>query len=171
METRRQLVFWAENVFVLRKMNSYEKKLRRIARDRFIMEDWLWFVITALSNSVCEDSFSAFPSQWCAIKLDIDSAVLLTKKKSRSIILWVQFFFSVLVFLQGSEVLSQNGTLSIQNVSYQNAGEYVCVGAVPSVPGLMSQASVNLTVKGKSACTEQVHPHSQEHYKTLSQSK
>uniref|UniRef100_A0A3Q4HK14 Basal cell adhesion molecule (Lutheran blood group) n=1 Tax=Neolamprologus brichardi TaxID=32507 RepID=A0A3Q4HK14_NEOBR len=59
------------------------------------------------------------------------------------------FFFSVLVFLQGSEVLSQNGTLSIQNVSYQNAGEYVCVGAVPAVPGLMSQASVNLTVKGK----------------------
>ncbi|XP_005736203.1 basal cell adhesion molecule isoform X1 [Pundamilia nyererei] len=50
---------------------------------------------------------------------------------------------------KGSEVLSQNGTLSIQNVSYQNAGEYVCVGAVPSVPGLMSQASVNLTVKGK----------------------
>lgn len=171
METRRQLVFWAENVFVLRKMNSYEKKLGRIARDRFIMEDWLWFVITALSNSVCEDSFSAFPSQWCAIKLDIDSAVLLTKKKSRSIILWVQFFFSVLVFLQGSEVLSTNGTLSVQNVSYQNAGEYVCVGAVPSVPGLMSQASVNLTVKGKSACTKQVHPHSQEHYKTLSQSK
>lgn len=83
METRRQLVFWAENVFVLRKMNSYEKKLRRIARDRFIMEDWLWFVITALSNSVCEDSFSAFPSQWCAIKLDIDSAVLLTKKKEQ----------------------------------------------------------------------------------------
>lgn len=55
----------------------------------------------------------------------------------------------MLVFLQGSEVLSQNGTLSIQNVSYQNAGEYVCVGAVPSVPGLMSQATVNLTVKGK----------------------
>ncbi|XP_031587404.1 basal cell adhesion molecule isoform X1 [Oreochromis aureus] len=50
---------------------------------------------------------------------------------------------------KGSEVLSQNGTLSIQNVSYQNAGEYVCVGAVPSVPGLTSQASVNLTVKGK----------------------
>lgn len=151
METRRQLVFWAENVFVLRKMNSYEKKLRRIARDRFIMEDWLWFVITALSNSVCEDS------QRCSTH----------KKKSRSIILWVQFFFSVLVFLQGSEVLSQNGTLSIQNVSYQNAGEYVCVGAVPSVPGLMSQASVNLTVKGKSACTKQVHPHSQEHYKNF----
>ncbi|KAL3980475.1 ESCRT-I complex subunit pritein [Sarotherodon galilaeus] len=52
---------------------------------------------------------------------------------------------------KGSEVLSQSGTLSIQNVSYQNAGEYVCVGAVPSVPGLTSQASVNLTVKGKPA--------------------
>lgn len=30
METRRQLVFWAENVFVLRKMNSYEKKKRQV---------------------------------------------------------------------------------------------------------------------------------------------
>lgn len=50
---------------------------------------------------------------------------------------------------KGSEVLSQDGTLSIQEVSYDKAGEYMCVGAVPSVPGLMSQASVNLTVKGK----------------------
>ncbi|KAM9353761.1 basal cell adhesion molecule isoform 2-T2 [Symphorus nematophorus] len=50
---------------------------------------------------------------------------------------------------KGSEVLSQDGTLSIQDVSYDNAGEYMCVGAVPSVPGLTSQASVNLTVKGK----------------------
>lgn len=50
---------------------------------------------------------------------------------------------------KGSEVLSQDGTLSIQGVSYDQAGEYMCVGAVPSVPGLMSQASVNLTVKGK----------------------
>ncbi|CAJ1062675.1 basal cell adhesion molecule isoform X2 [Xyrichtys novacula] len=50
---------------------------------------------------------------------------------------------------KGSEVLSQDGTLSIQDVSYDNAGEYMCVGAVPSVPGLTAQASVNLTVKGK----------------------
>lgn len=45
-------------------------------------------------------------------------------------------------------VLSQDGTLSIQEVSYDKAGEYMCVGAVPSVPGLTAQASVNLTVKG-----------------------
>ncbi|XP_034410221.1 basal cell adhesion molecule isoform X2 [Cyclopterus lumpus] len=50
---------------------------------------------------------------------------------------------------KGSEVLSQDGMLSIQEVSYDKAGEYMCVGAVPSVPGLTAQASVNLTVKGK----------------------
>ncbi|GAA6220358.1 basal cell adhesion molecule-like isoform X2 [Lates japonicus] len=50
---------------------------------------------------------------------------------------------------KGSEVLSQDGTLSIQDVSYDKAGEYMCVGAVPSVSGLTAQASVSLTVKGK----------------------
>lgn len=45
-------------------------------------------------------------------------------------------------------MLSQDGTLSIQDVSYDKAGEYMCVGAVPSVPGLTAQASVSLTVKG-----------------------
>uniref|UniRef100_A0A3P8S9W3 Basal cell adhesion molecule (Lutheran blood group) n=1 Tax=Amphiprion percula TaxID=161767 RepID=A0A3P8S9W3_AMPPE len=50
---------------------------------------------------------------------------------------------------KGSKVLSQDGTLSIEGVSYENAGEYMCVGAVPSVPDLTAQASVNLTVKGK----------------------
>ncbi|XP_029307785.1 basal cell adhesion molecule isoform X2 [Cottoperca gobio] len=49
---------------------------------------------------------------------------------------------------KGSEVLSQDGMLSIQDVSYDKAGEYMCVGAVPSVPGLTAQTSVNLTVKG-----------------------
>lgn len=49
---------------------------------------------------------------------------------------------------QGSEVLSQDGTLSLQEVKYENVGEYKCVGAVPSVLGLTSEASVNLTVKG-----------------------
>ncbi|XP_019948872.1 basal cell adhesion molecule isoform X1 [Paralichthys olivaceus] len=50
---------------------------------------------------------------------------------------------------KGSDVLSQDGTLSIQDVSYDKAGEYMCVGAVPSVPGLTAEYSVNLTVKGK----------------------
>ncbi|KAM9722825.1 basal cell adhesion molecule isoform 2-T2 [Menidia menidia] len=50
---------------------------------------------------------------------------------------------------KGSEILSQDGTLSIQDVTYDQAGEYMCVGAVPSVPGLTALASVNLTVKGK----------------------
>lgn len=46
-------------------------------------------------------------------------------------------------------MLSQDGTLSIAEVSYEQAGQYLCVGAVPSVPGLKNQASVNLTVQGK----------------------
>ncbi|XP_056299958.1 basal cell adhesion molecule isoform X2 [Pseudoliparis swirei] len=50
---------------------------------------------------------------------------------------------------KGSEMLSQDGMLSIKEVSYDKAGEYMCVGAVPSVPGLTAQAGVNLTVKGK----------------------
>lgn len=54
----------------------------------------------------------------------------------------------VCVFPQGSKVLSQDGTLSLQEVNYDHVGEYKCVGAVPSVPGLTAEASVNLTVKG-----------------------
>ncbi|KAM4736246.1 basal cell adhesion molecule isoform 2-T2 [Anableps anableps] len=50
---------------------------------------------------------------------------------------------------KGSTVLSQDGTLSIESVAYNHAGEYMCVGAVQDVPGLTAQASVNLTVKGK----------------------
>ncbi|XP_042345771.1 basal cell adhesion molecule isoform X2 [Plectropomus leopardus] len=50
---------------------------------------------------------------------------------------------------KGSDVLSQDGTLSIEGVSYEQAGKYMCVGNVPSVPGLTAQTSVNLVVKGK----------------------
>ncbi|XP_043973927.1 basal cell adhesion molecule isoform X2 [Gambusia affinis] len=50
---------------------------------------------------------------------------------------------------KGSTVLSQDGILSIVSVGYKDAGEYVCVGAVPEVPGLTAQAIVKLTVKGK----------------------
>ncbi|XP_037641937.1 basal cell adhesion molecule isoform X2 [Sebastes umbrosus] len=50
---------------------------------------------------------------------------------------------------KGSEVLSQDGMLSILDVSYDKAGEYMCVGAMPSVPGLTTRTSVNLTVIGK----------------------
>ncbi|CAL8359270.1 unnamed protein product [Arctogadus glacialis] len=48
----------------------------------------------------------------------------------------------------GSEVLSQTGMLSIQKASYENAGQYMCVGAVATVPGLTAMGSVNITVKG-----------------------
>ncbi|XP_071764601.1 basal cell adhesion molecule isoform X1 [Centroberyx gerrardi] len=58
---------------------------------------------------------------------------------------------------KGSEVLSQSGVLSIKDVSYDNAGEYMCVGAVPSVPGLTAQAHINITVTGKPMIETPVH--------------
>ncbi|XP_041843805.1 basal cell adhesion molecule isoform X2 [Melanotaenia boesemani] len=50
---------------------------------------------------------------------------------------------------KGSVVLAGGSSLSLQEVTYKDAGEYVCVGSVPSVPGLTAQRSVNLTVEGK----------------------
>uniref|UniRef100_A0A8C7YBJ9 Basal cell adhesion molecule (Lutheran blood group) n=1 Tax=Oryzias sinensis TaxID=183150 RepID=A0A8C7YBJ9_9TELE len=50
---------------------------------------------------------------------------------------------------KGSEVLSQDGNLSIDNVGYDQAGDYTCVGAVPSVPGLKANATFTLIVEGK----------------------
>ncbi|XP_049587520.1 basal cell adhesion molecule isoform X1 [Syngnathus scovelli] len=50
---------------------------------------------------------------------------------------------------KGSEVLSQDGTLSITADSYEKDGEYECVGAVPSVPGLTARASAALTIRGQ----------------------
>uniref|UniRef100_A0A8C1R8Q8 Ig-like domain-containing protein n=1 Tax=Cyprinus carpio TaxID=7962 RepID=A0A8C1R8Q8_CYPCA len=48
-----------------------------------------------------------------------------------------------------SKVLSQSGGLTIESVTLAHSGVYLCVGAVPSVPGLQKQASVTLTVTGK----------------------
>ncbi|KAJ8289801.1 hypothetical protein GJAV_G00005490 [Gymnothorax javanicus] len=50
---------------------------------------------------------------------------------------------------KGSTVLSQNGVLSLKEISFVDAGEYSCVAAVPSVPGLSAEANVMLTVTGK----------------------
>ncbi|XP_028971863.1 basal cell adhesion molecule isoform X2 [Esox lucius] len=50
---------------------------------------------------------------------------------------------------KGSQVLSQTGVLSLRSVTFLQAGEYSCVGAVPSVPGLTTMASVNIIVSGK----------------------
>ncbi|XP_016376122.1 basal cell adhesion molecule-like isoform X1 [Sinocyclocheilus rhinocerous] len=47
-----------------------------------------------------------------------------------------------------SKELSQTGVLTLQSVSLADAGVYLCVGAVPSVPGLRKQANVTLTVTG-----------------------
>lgn len=50
---------------------------------------------------------------------------------------------------RGSTPLSNVGVLTIQSVSLADAGVYICVGAVPSVPGLQKQANVTLNVRGK----------------------
>ncbi|XP_016141007.1 basal cell adhesion molecule isoform X2 [Sinocyclocheilus grahami] len=47
-----------------------------------------------------------------------------------------------------SKELSQTGVLTLQSVTLADAGVYLCVGAVPSVPGLQKQANVTLTVTG-----------------------
>ncbi|XP_056157954.1 basal cell adhesion molecule-like [Lampris incognitus] len=60
---------------------------------------------------------------------------------------------------KGSQVLSQSGVLSLTGVNYDNAGEYVCEGAVPSVTGLTAQTSVNLTVRGKPMIEAPVNGH------------
>uniref|UniRef100_A0A3Q3WAH5 Ig-like domain-containing protein n=1 Tax=Mola mola TaxID=94237 RepID=A0A3Q3WAH5_MOLML len=53
-------------------------------------------------------------------------------------------------WMKGAEMLSQDGILSIQEVSYDKAGEYMCVGAVPSVPGLTNRTKAfPATVPGK----------------------
>lgn len=49
------------------------------------------------------------------------------------------------------------GGLSIKSVTLADAGVYLCVGAVPSVPGLQKQANVTLTVTG----TKCKHRHTQ----------
>lgn len=41
IEAHQLLVFWIENVFVIGKTDSCEKKSRRITKDRFIVEDRL----------------------------------------------------------------------------------------------------------------------------------
>ncbi|XP_031431658.1 basal cell adhesion molecule isoform X2 [Clupea harengus] len=53
-----------------------------------------------------------------------------------------------LVWKKDSKELSQTGVLSLQSVSLEDAGVYSCVGAVPSVPGLMEEATVTLVVSG-----------------------
>ncbi|RVE62962.1 hypothetical protein OJAV_G00162140 [Oryzias javanicus] len=55
---------------------------------------------------------------------------------------------------KGSETLSEDGKLSLDNIDYDKAGEYICEGAVPSVPGLKVNASVHLSVEGKPIIAE-----------------
>ncbi|KAI1886306.1 hypothetical protein AGOR_G00212640 [Albula goreensis] len=50
---------------------------------------------------------------------------------------------------KGSTVLSQNGILSLKALTFAEAGEYSCLAAVPSVPGLHTQANITVIVTGK----------------------
>ncbi|KAG1947584.1 basal cell adhesion molecule isoform X2 [Pimephales promelas] len=47
-----------------------------------------------------------------------------------------------------SKPVMNSGVLIIQEVTLAQAGVYICVGAVPSVPGLQKQANVTLNVRG-----------------------
>ncbi|XP_064204699.1 basal cell adhesion molecule-like isoform X2 [Anguilla rostrata] len=50
---------------------------------------------------------------------------------------------------KGSSVLSETGTLALEDVNFADAGVYSCVASVPSVPGLQAHANVTLNVAGK----------------------
>lgn len=54
-------------------------------------------------------------------------------------------------------MLLNSGALTIEEVTLAHAGVYICVGAVPSVPGLQKQANVTLNVRG----TKCIHGHIQ----------
>ncbi|KAK3551867.1 hypothetical protein QTP70_030234, partial [Hemibagrus guttatus] len=45
--------------------------------------------------------------------------------------------------------LSQKGSLSLQSASLDNAGDYVCIASVPTVPGLQKQANITVIVSGQ----------------------
>ncbi|XP_062394850.1 basal cell adhesion molecule [Sardina pilchardus] len=53
-----------------------------------------------------------------------------------------------LVWKKDSKDLSQTGALSLTAVSLADAGDYLCVGSMPSVPGLVKEATVTLVVAG-----------------------
>ncbi|XP_041963029.1 basal cell adhesion molecule isoform X2 [Alosa sapidissima] len=53
-----------------------------------------------------------------------------------------------LVWKKDSKDLSQTGALSLASVSLADAGDYLCVGSMPSVPGLVKEATVTLVVSG-----------------------
>ncbi|XP_052474986.1 basal cell adhesion molecule-like [Carassius gibelio] len=59
-------------------------------------------------------------------------------------------------WIKDSEVLSTTGVLTLQPVTLANAGVYICVGEVPSVPGLQKQANVSLVVTGAPAIDDPV---------------
>lgn len=65
--------------------------------------------------------------------------------------LFVSLCFCACV-LQDSKVLSQGGELTLESVTLSDAGLYLCVGAVPTVPGLENQANVTIIVQG-TTCT------------------
>ncbi|XP_069041417.1 basal cell adhesion molecule isoform X2 [Lepisosteus oculatus] len=50
---------------------------------------------------------------------------------------------------KGADVLSQSGVLSLEGVTYEDAGVYSCLGTVPSVPGLQRETNVSVIVTGR----------------------
>lgn len=52
------------------------------------------------------------------------------------------------VCAQDGKQMSKNGVLALESTTMNNAGEYVCIASVPSVPGLQKKASVTVTISG-----------------------
>ncbi|TSL40951.1 40S ribosomal protein S19 [Bagarius yarrelli] len=58
--------------------------------------------------------------------------------------------------LMGGKQLSQKGVLSVQSANLDDAGEYVCIASVPSVPGLQKQSNITVIVSGQPEIDEPV---------------
>ncbi|XP_026800570.1 basal cell adhesion molecule isoform X1 [Pangasianodon hypophthalmus] len=54
-----------------------------------------------------------------------------------------------LSWMKDGKQLSQKGVLALQSANLDNAGEYVCIASVPSVPGLQKQANITVIISGQ----------------------
>ncbi|KAM9488303.1 basal cell adhesion molecule isoform 1-T1 [Clarias gariepinus] len=54
-----------------------------------------------------------------------------------------------LSWMKNGKQLSQKGGLTVQSAKLNDAGVYVCIASVPSVPGLQKQASIEIIVSGQ----------------------
>lgn len=53
------------------------------------------------------------------------------------------------VFLQNGKEVSKGHHLNLKDVTYDDAGTYVCVVTVPEIEGMQSKASLQVHVQGE----------------------